>query len=158
MELETRSNESPPAAVLTTEENELCSLDLLVDQETIELRQSAAEYVFSQMSRPAEVAGPVQLTTHSDSSPSLSLAQVAMHIQSAGLPNTLAEPSMLSQPCGLDAGWKRLLTGGEQVPVLEMARSHKPEIVTEVVWDIDGMLSSATLFIGLPRNPIFLEP
>ena len=56
-------------------------------------------------------------------------------------PDVLAQPALLDPPCGQDTDWERLLTGGEQVPILEMAQSHKQASLTQAIWDVDSLLT-----------------
>lgn len=113
----------------------------MVDPETIQLRRLAIDFLLSQMERPTYVEEPGEAIPDGDLYPSLSLAQVAEYIQGANIPDVLAQPALLDQPCGEDTAWERLLTGGEQVPVLEMAQSHKRASLTQATWDVDRILT-----------------
>jgi hypothetical protein len=62
------------------EEDELGTLDQMVNPETIELRRSATDFLLSQMERPTHVEEQGEAIADGDSRPSLSLAQVAEHI------------------------------------------------------------------------------
>jgi hypothetical protein len=97
----------------------------MVDPETIDLRRSATDFLLSQTERPTHVEERGETIADGDSHPSFSLAQVAEHIQGANIPDVLAQPALLDPPCGQDTDWERLLTGGEQVPILDMVQSHK---------------------------------
>jgi hypothetical protein len=93
------------------------------------------------MERPTYVEEPGEAIADGDLYPSLSLAQVAEYIQGANILDVLAQPALLDQPCGEDTAWERLLTGGEQVPVLEMAQSYKRASLTQATWDVDRILT-----------------
>ncbi|PVH72183.1 hypothetical protein DL98DRAFT_520621, partial [Cadophora sp. DSE1049] len=93
------------------------------------------------MERPTHVEEQREAITDGDSRPSLSLAQVAERIQSANIPDVLAQPALLDRPCGQDTDWEMLLIGGEQVPILEMAQSHRQASLTQAIWDVDSILA-----------------
>lgn len=76
-----------------------------------------------------------------------SLEDIAEFFRSSGLPDSMTESKHAPLPsAGEDLFWKKVLTGGDCPPKVNIAKSHRVDPDLSVIFDIDAFIAEAASF------------